>query len=193
MEFFWDVSSPYTYLAWTQLGALTRTGAAVRYRPFLLGGVFKASGNVAPAVVPAKGIYLSKDLERWRAHHGVALKLPIAEVTFPINSVLPMRLAAALSAQGQAEQICAALMRTYWQDGLDVSEPEVLTTMLQGMGLDAEALLAQAGTQPVKDSLRSASDEAVARGAFGAPTFFVKDQMFFGHDRMHFVQAALEG
>lgn len=191
IEFFWDVASPYSYFAQTQLDALqTRTGANIEYRPFLLGGVFKGSGNAMPAAVPAKGIYMADDLARWRDHYKVPFLIPIKEVTFPINSVKAMRLAVAMKSRGLAQETCKALMTRYWAQGEDVSDVVVLESVLADLGVPADELLAEAGSQEVKDALRSNSDEALKRGAFGAPTFFVGDQMFFGNDRLHFVEAA---
>jgi 2-hydroxychromene-2-carboxylate isomerase len=194
VEFFWDVSSPYTYLASTQLPALAeRTQAEVVYRPFLLGGVFKASGNVAPAVVPARAVYLSQDLDRWRKKYRVPMRLPVAEVTFPINGVLPMRVATAVARHGLGAEFCHAVMRAYWEEGRDVSEAATLSEVVSQLALDPAAILAEAVSPAVKDALRAASDEAVARGAFGAPTMFVDGAMFFGNDRLEFVEAALVG
>ncbi len=194
IEFFWDVASPYTYFAETRLDALqARTGATIDYRPFLLGGVFKGAGNAMPAAVPAKGMYMADDLARWRAHYGVPFRVPIKEVTFPINSVLPMRVATAMKRRGQGSQTCKALMTRYWDKGEDVSEVAVIEGLLAELGVCAEEVLAEASSQAVKDELRANSDEAVKRGAFGAPTFFVGDQMFFGNDRLDFVEAAWRG
>ena len=194
LEFFWDVSSPYTYLASTQLDALAeRTQAEIVYRPFLLGGVFKATGNAAPAAVPARAMYLSRDLARWRDRYRLPMKLPLTEVVFPINGVLPMRVATAVSQRGLARELCHAAMRAYWEQGQDVSMQDVLRTVVAQLGLDPAAILAEAAGPAVKDALRAASDEAVARGAFGAPTMFVGDELFFGNDRLEFVEAALMG
>lgn len=194
LEFFWDVSSPYTYLAHTQVDALiARTGASLIHRPFLLGGVFKATGNAAPAAVLAKGVYMAKDLERWRDHYGVPMLMPLSEVTFPINSVLPMRVATAMSRRGLGKEVCTALMTAYWVKGQDVSDAAVVRAVVSAMGADADAVLEEAVSPEVKDELRATSDEAVSRGAFGAPTFVVGDQIFFGNDRLHFVEAALRG
>lgn len=194
VEFFWDVASPYTYLASTQMKDLAaRTGATVEYRPFLLGGVFKATGNSMPATVQARAMYMGRDLMRWKARYGVPMKMPVAEVAFPINSVKAMRVACALTEPGQGEAFCHAVMDAYWGQGKNVSEVEVLSEVIAGLGLDPAATLEAATTQPVKDALRANSDDAVAKGAFGAPTFVVDGQLYFGNDRLHFVEAALSG
>ncbi len=191
LEVYWDVASPYTYLALTQIpGLVERTGAEVVYRPFLLGGVFKATGNTMPGAVAAKGAYMMEDLKRWATEYGVTMKLP-GEVPFPINSVGPMRLAVAAGRRGQGPAIAQALIRAYWVDGKDVSQPDVLSSVAESIGLDPAAMAADLQDQSVKDELRSSTEEAVARGAFGSPTMFVNGTMFWGNDRLPHVEAAL--
>ena len=184
LEVFWDVGSPYAYLAITQLDGLReRTGAEIERIPFLLGGVFKASGNSAPIEIPPKARYLASDLRRWARDYGVEMKLP-GETPFPISTVLPMRVAVAARRVGAGDRYCDAVFRAYWAEGRDVSEPAVLADVCRDVGLDPEQMLQQTQKQDVKDELRAASDQAVARGAFGAPTFFVGDEMYWGNDRL---------
>jgi 2-hydroxychromene-2-carboxylate isomerase len=192
LELFWDVGSPYSYLAMTQVAGLRqRTGATVRLRPFLLGGVFKAAGNTMPASNPAKARYMLQDLARWRAHYGVPLRLPGVETPFPLTTIVPMRAAVAADQEGGGDPFAMALVDAYWVHGVDVSTPEAVAQVAEGVGLDADSLLSAAQTQEVKDALRKSSDEAVARGAFGAPSIFVGDELFFGNDRLDFAEAAL--
>lgn len=192
IEFFWDVGSPYTYLAATQLAGLReRTGADIRYRPFLLGGVFKAVGNTVGPSSLIKGAHMRTDLARWRNRYGVPMRLPPDEVVFPINSVLPMRVAVAAEEQGIGDRYCHLVLSGYWADGLDVSGEAVLRPLLEGAGFDADMLFMAAAEQEVKDKLRTNGDEAVRRGAFGAPTFFVGEEMFWGNDRLDFVEEAV--
>lgn len=191
LEFFWDVGSPYSYLAATQLPRLgERTGATLRYRPLLLGGVFKAVGNQPPAALGVKQRYLHTDLARWRDTYEVPMRLP-GEVPFPINTLLPMRVAMAAELAGQGERMCHALFAAYWGHGRDVSTTEELTRVIESLGLEPAELLAAAATPQVKDALRASTDEAVARGAFGAPTFFIGEDMYFGNDRLGFIEARL--
>ena len=191
LEFFWDVVSPYTYLAFTQLDGLReRSGAELLLRPFLVGGVFKATGNEMPARLPAKAKYMMQDLARWRDAYAVPLKLP-GETPFPINSLLPMRAAMAAEAVGAQEVACRALFDAYWGRGVDVSGAAELAEVLAGAGLDGDGLLAAAATQGIKDALRANTDEAVARGAFGAPAMFVGEALFWGNDRLAHVETAL--
>lgn len=190
VEFFWDPASPYTYLAATQLEGLTRrTGAVLRWRPFLLGKAFEATGNRAPATIPAKGKYLSRDVRLWARYYNVPLFFPRV---FPVNSLGALRIACALP-DAELARWGLAVMTAYWTRDADISQPEVLREIAQTAGFDADVLLAAAQTPEVKDRLRANTEEAVARGVFGAPTFFVGDQMFWGNDRLVLLEAFLTG
>lgn len=192
IEVYWDVSSPYTYLAHTQLPALAaRSGATLRYRPMLLGGVFKATGNAMPAATPGKGPYMMRDLARWRTRYGVPFRLPVEELPFPLVSILPMRVATVFDAEGRGFEGADALLRGYWADGHDLSDRARLAAVIAAAGEDPERVLARAETPEIKGQLRSVTEEAVARGVFGAPTMFVGSDMFWGNDRLDFVEAAV--
>lgn len=191
-ELFWDVGSPYTHLAVTQVeGLRRRTGAQIELRPFLLGGVFKSAGNPAPASVPAKARYLIEDLRRWRDFYRVPMKLPPNEVPFPLNTLLPMRAAVAARHLGAGDAYCHAVFHAYWGEGRDVSLPDTLAEVARSIGLDPARLLEAASGQAAKDELRAATDEAVRRGAFGAPAIFVGDDLYFGNDRLFMVEQRL--
>lgn len=191
IEFFWDPASPYTYLASTQIGPLAaRAGASLEWKPFLLGKVFEATGNRMPAAIPAKGKHLFCDVQRWAQFYGVPVSFP---KVFPVNSVLALRAGIAAAAHGQAAEFACAVMKAYWADGADISQPAVVGEVAAALGLDGAALLAQAQEQPVKDALRANTEEAVRRGAFGAPTFFVGEQMFWGNDRLVLLEQYLCG
>lgn len=193
IELFWDVGSPYTYLALTQIDALVeRTGAELELRPFLLGGVFKSAGNTMPAAVPAKAIYLAEDLRRWRDHYRVQMKMP-SEVIFPISTLLPMRVAIAAQRAGKGDAFCHAVFSAYWRDGRDVSQSAELEQVVRAVGLDPKSMIDASSSAEVKDALRANTDEAVARGAFGAPALFVGDALFWGNDRLDFVERHLQG
>jgi 2-hydroxychromene-2-carboxylate isomerase len=192
LEVFWDVGSPYTYLAVTQLPALAkRTGAEIVLVPFLLGGVFKGAGNTMPAAVPAKATYMMEDLKRWRDLYRVPLKIPPAEVIFPLNTLLPMRAAVAAKRAGKGDVYCNAIFAAYWGDGRDVSLPEVVEEVARSIGIDGAQLLKDAASQEVKDELRKNTEEATARGAFGAPAMFIGDELYWGNDRLDFVERRL--
>ena len=180
IEFFFDVGSPYSYFAATRIDAIGhRAGLPVRWRPFLLGGVFRSVGNHPPAMLPARAPYLFKDLQRWADHHEEPFAFPS---TFPMNTLLAMRALTAVPEAGRAEA-ALALFRAYWADNQDLTRPEVIARML------GEAPVVAAVSPDIKAQLRATTDEAVERGAFGAPTVFIGEEMFFGNDRLHFVEA----
>jgi 2-hydroxychromene-2-carboxylate isomerase len=189
LEFFFDYGSPFSYLADSQLERLAaRTGARVIYRPMLLGGVFKETGNSSPIAIEAKRKYMTADLERWAKHYGVpALHNP----HFPINTIRLMRGAIAAERLGGFPAYHRAIFDAFWREGLNLGDAAVVREVLERAGLDAERLAAASEEPAVKDALRVATEAAVARGAFGAPTFFVGDQMFWGNDRLLFVEHAL--
>ncbi len=182
LEFFFDIGSPYSYLAAGQVEAVAADcGAALRWRPFLLGGVFKLTGNQPPALLPERGRYMLADLQRWAAFYGVPFHFPD---TFPANTLRTMRALTALRPDALPAG-AHALFHAYWVDGRDPGDPEVLADVL---GLEAAA---RADDPAVKQALIDTTEEAVRRGAFGAPSFFVGDQLFFGNDRLPFVEQAL--
>ena len=192
IEFFFDYGSPYSYLANHVLdGVAKRTGAEIVYRPFLLGGVFKATGNQSPAMetIEAKRNYGGATLQRWAAHHGAPFH---GNPHFPINTLGLMRMANAAQQRDEFSVFHAAIYPAFWVEGLNLGEPNVVAQVLAKAGLDASALAAAAGGDDAKAALRAHTDTAVARGAFGAPTCFVGDEMFFGADHLVFLEAALK-
>lgn len=191
VEFFWDPASPYTYLAGTQIEALAaRHGAEVIWKPFVLGKVFEATGNRAPATIPAKGKHLFADVQRWAAYYGVPYRFPSR---FPINSIAALRAGCAANAAGCGGAYARAVMKAYWADDADIARPEVVAAVATAAGLDGAALVAKTQEQAIKDQLRANTDEAVARGVFGAPTLFVGETMFWGNDRLVLLESFLAG
>ena len=163
-----------------------RTGAAVVWRPMVLGAVFKAVGNDMPARVPHKARWMGQDLQRWADHYGVPWRM---SSHFPLNTIKAMRLV--LVDDAKAAAVALAGFRAMWAEDRDITEDAELRRIAELGGLDAATALAAIEKPAVKDQLRANTDEAVARGAFGAPTFFVGDELFWGNDRLHFVEAAL--
>ena len=191
-EFWFDFGSTASYLAWTQLPALeAETGATAVLKPMLLGGVFQATGNQSPANIPAKGKYLFVDFDRFAERYGVPFKV---NPNFPINTLLLMRGAIVLQmkADPRFRDYCNAMFNAIWVECLNMNDPATAAEALHKAGFDAQALVAAAGEQTTKDALKAATQKAVDRGVFGAPTFFVGDQMFWGQDRMDFVREALK-
>jgi len=191
LEYFFDYVSPYSYLADSQVPALVhRTGAELVHRPFLLGGVMKAAGNSPPATVAAKARYMPTDIARWLRRYGLGFEF---NPHFPVNTVKAMRGALVALEQGVFPAYHQAMFRAMWLEKKNLGDEAVLGAVIEAAGLDAGAILARAGEDAVKERLRANTEEAVARGAFGAPTFFVGDGMFFGNDRLDFVEEALKG
>ena len=189
LEFFFDFGSPTTYLAHTQMPVLaSRTGAEIVYRPMLLGGVFKATGNQSPVVVPAKAKWMDGDLKAFARRYGV----PYAHNPwFPVNTIMLMRGAVAMQQEGRLGAYADAIFHAMWVEPQNMNDPQVVGGVLAKAGFEPKQMLAAVEDQGVKDALRANTDEAVSRGAFGAPTFFVGEKMFFGQDRLDFVEEEL--
>ena len=191
VEYFFDVGSPTAYLAWTQLPKIVaETGATVVWRPMLLGGVFKATGNASPVTVPAKGRWMNGDIARWAERYGVAFRF---NPHFPINTLTLMRGATGLQMRSPDRfmRYLEVVERAMWETPQNLGDPAVLAATLTDAGFDAEAFTALVAEPEVKAKLVATTEEAVSRGVFGAPTFFVGDQMFFGQDRLDFVREAV--
>jgi 2-hydroxychromene-2-carboxylate isomerase len=192
LDFYFDVGSPAAYLAWTQMPRLAReTGAAVHYKPMLLGGVFQSTGNRSPMEVPAKGRWMNEDLGRFARRYGVEFR---HNPHFPINTLTLMRGALGLQMREPAKLLPYgdAVYRAIWVEGRNMNDPAEVGAVLQRAGFDPQALLALTQDAEVKENLKTVTQAAVARGVFGAPTFFVGDQMFWGQDRLDFVKEALQ-
>lgn len=189
VEFFYDFTSPTAYLAWTQLPKIVaRTGAKLVYRPMFLGGVMQATENRPPGTVAAKGRWMGADLNRFAKRYGV----PFARNPhFPMLTLLAQRIAVGLVETPTFDPYLEAVFNAAWRDGKNIADKPVLAEVLAAAGLDATKLLAMADDPANKEKLKANTDEAVARGAFGAPTFFVGEEMHFGQDRLDFVEEAL--
>lgn len=196
LEFFFDLSSPWTYLAFTNVqGILERTGATIIYRPILVGGVFNA---VNPAVYAARETadnrrlnHSFKVLKDWAAWTGVGLNFP--NQYHPAKSVHAMRMATALEDDQQALRVFAkAAFEGFIGRGENLDDPDVLQGFADAAGLDGAAIRAASATDAVKARLRANTDEVIARGGYGSPTLFVNgDDMYFGNDQLPLVERAL--
>mgnify|MGYP000901440128 CR=1 FL=1 len=195
IEFFFDCSSPWTYLAFHNIQPLAaELGAPIKWRPFMVGGVFN---TVNPSVyeqrrtpVPAKAAYMLKDLQDWARLAGLRIKMPPS--VFPVNGVKVMRACLVLEPQGKLVPFATAAFEAYWGDDLDMSKDDVFVEICRRAGVDAPPLLEAIAAPEVKEALKANTDELIARGGFGSPTIFVGgDDMFFGNDRLELVRAAV--
>jgi len=189
VEVFFDFLSPPSYLAYTQIPLIAeRTGANVIWRPMFTIGLHDLTGNTSPVMVPNKGAWVRNDTMKYAAKYGVELNYN----PHGLVNILPSDRAAALAErEGDLEAMMATVYPAMMVDGKDISKPDVLAELLTAAGLDAEYYLNAIKTDEVKELLKANTQEAADRGAFGAPTFFVGDEMFFGQDRLHFVEEAL--
>jgi 2-hydroxychromene-2-carboxylate isomerase len=189
VEFLFDFGSPASYLAYKALPAVAaRTGAEVVWRPVLLGGVFKATGNASPATVPAKGAWMNADLARWAARRGTPFT---RNPHFPINTLHLMRGAAGLAGDPRFAAYLEAVFDAMWQEPRNLGDPAEMGPVLARAGVTGDEFLRFQADEAVKARLKADTEAAVARGMFGAPTFFVGGEMFFGQDRLDFVEEAL--
>ena len=191
LEFYFDYGSPYSYLADTQVEAIAkRAGATLARKPMLLGGVFKSTGNASPMTIELKSKWSATDLPMWARHYGVPFQ---RNPFFPVNTLALMRGATAAQIDGVFEAYHPAMFKAMWVDGRNLNDIKEVIAVLTAAGLDAKKIGNRIQDQDVKDRLKATTDEAVARGVFGAPTSFVDDMMFFGNDRLPFVEMALKG
>ncbi|WP_346297310.1 2-hydroxychromene-2-carboxylate isomerase [Rhodopseudomonas sp. P1] len=197
LEFFFDCSSPWTYLAFHNIQPLAKElGEEIIWRPILVGGIFN---SVNPSVyesrktpVPLKARYMVKDLSDWARSAGLPIKMPPS--VFPVNSVKAMRGCLWLLRDKPDAMVpfATAVFEAYWGDDQDISKDDVLTAICARCGLDPQAFFAAIGEQSIKDQLKDNTDEVMARGGFGSPTIFVdKTDMYFGNDRLPLVREAL--
>jgi 2-hydroxychromene-2-carboxylate isomerase len=191
VEFYFDLGSPATYLAYTQLPKICAlTDTRLVYIPFLLGGVFKATGNASPATIPAKGRYMFQDLDRYAKRYGVPLKF---NPHFPINTLMLMRAVTGMQLR-HPERFAAfldCLFKAIWVEGRSLDEPATVAAVLSENGFNPQEVLALTADEEIKTALKDNTEKAVQRGVFGAPSMFVDNQLYFGQDRLDFVLEAL--
>ncbi len=189
VEFFYDFSSPYTYLASKRIeGVCERNGAALEWRPFLLGGVFNEVGFVPAIEIHNKFEYIKTDTANCAKIYGIDFNFP---ELFPLHSVKGMRGAFAAAELNKIAEYSHRLFDLYWQEGKDINQDEVFIPALKELGIDTEWFLGRIAEQEIKDKLRQSTSEAVSRGVFGAPTFFVDDKMYWGNDRIDHLERYL--
>jgi 2-hydroxychromene-2-carboxylate isomerase len=196
LEFFYDCSSPWTYLAFSQIEEVARRGNTdVTWRPILVGGVFNTvnqsvyENRANPVKVKAR--YYKKDMQDWAHLYGLKITDPGNLVVFPVNSVKAMRGAFVAQEHGKISSYSRRVFEVYWGDNRDISKDDVLRDIVKAVGLDESEFFTKIAAQAYKDKLKVNTDELIERGGFGSPTIFVDGQMFFGNDRLMLVEHAL--
>lgn len=194
VDFYFDVVSPYSYLAFGRVERICReAGAELVLRPMLLGAVHNAVGITAPIEVRSKASYQLRDIQRWAEYYGLPMRFP---EPFPFRTLKTMR--AAMTGE-DLEPFVREAFALYWEEGgapkglEEADEDGPVREVARRIGRDPEEVLEKAVSGEAKEALKGATAEALERGVFGAPAFFVGDEMFWGNDRLHFVEAALKG
>ncbi|AZD09575.1 2-hydroxychromene-2-carboxylate isomerase family protein [Pseudomonas chlororaphis] len=191
VEFFFDLGSPTSYLAYTQLSKIcAQTGSQLIYQPMLLGGVFKVTGNASPISIPAKGRYMLQDLARYAKRYEVPLAF---NPHFPINTLLLMRAVTGMQLRHPQSFIAFidCLFRALWVEKRNLNDQATVAAVLSEGGFDPQEVLALTNDEEIKNALKDKTEQALQRGVFGAPSMFVDNQLFFGQDRLDFVLEAL--
>ncbi|MEM6497234.1 MAG: 2-hydroxychromene-2-carboxylate isomerase [Pseudomonadota bacterium] len=189
VDFYYDYGSPTAYLAWTQLPAICeKHNATLKYKPILLGGVFKGTDNQSPVMIRPKGKWLLDDVTRYAKYYGVPYAM---NPHFIVNTMPAMRGAMWAQAFGQLEAYNTAMYTAMWVDQKDIAQPDVIQDVLTTAGLDAAAMGDAIQQQDIKQALIDATNAAVESGVFGAPTMIIGDEMHFGQDRLDWVERAL--
>ena len=195
LDFYFDCSSPWTYLAFHAIQPLAAEAAAeIVWKPILVGGVFNAVNQTVydsrAKPNPRKQAYMLQDLGAWAKLYGLDIVFP--PKVFPVNSVKCMRGAFVALDEGKLIPYATAAFEAYWGNDLDIAQEAVHADIATRAGLERQRFFAGIETDSCKTRLRANTDELIARGGFGSPTIFVGDQMFFGNDRMPLIKAALD-
>ena len=195
VEFYYDLVSPYSYLSYGRVGSICEeSGAELILRPMLLGAVHKAVGLQAPIEIRPKARYQARDIRRWAEYYSLPLRFP---TPFPFRTLKTMRAAILLQERGELQAFTREAFALYWEEGgapgglKESDEDGPISSVARRIGIDPDEVLSGAASPEAKQALKGATSEAVERGVFGAPAFFVGDEMFWGNDRLHFVEAAL--
>ena len=185
VEFCFDVISPAAYIAWHVLPKIAKAaGAQIKYTPMFLGGVMQATGNRPPGTVEAKGAWMARDVPRWAKMYGLEYQ---RNSVFPQMTITAMRGAVAYQDDPVFQPYITALYKALHVENREVQKPEVMAEILASLGIDGVEFMARVGDQAIKDKLKANTDDCVARGVFGAPSFFVEGVMHWGQDRLFMV------
>ena len=191
VEFYFDLGSPYSYLAYYRLLQMAeQQEIQIVYKPILLGGVFKATGNRSPIEIPVKGAYSILDMQRWAEYYQIPMQM---NPHFPMNTLTLMRILTGVQLLHveKFEQVLKLLFDAMFGTPQNLNEPNVLAEVLKPSGFSVEDIMSMVQSDVVKQKLITETEQAIQRGLFGAPTFFVGDEMYWGQDRLHFVEQAL--
>lgn len=191
VEFYFDLGSPYSYLAYYRLLQIAeQQEIQIVYKPILLGGVFKATGNRSPIEIPVKGVYSILDMQRWSEYYHIPMQM---NPHFPMNTLTLMRILTGVQLLHleKFEQVLKLLFDAMFGTPQNLNEPTVLAEVLKPSGFSVEDIMSMVQSDVVKQKLITETEQAILRGIFGAPTFFVGDEMYWGQDRLHFVEQAL--
>lgn len=191
VEFYFDLGSPYSYLAYYRLLQIAeQQEIQIVYKPILLGGVFKATGNRSPIEIPVKGVYSILDMQRWAEYYQIQMQM---NPHFPMNTLTLMRILTGVQLLHleKFEQVLKLLFDAMFGTPQNLNEPTVLAEVLKPSGFSVEDIMSMVQSDVVKQKLITETEQAIQRGIFGAPTFFVGDEMYWGQDRLHFVEQAL--
>lgn len=194
IEFFFDCSSPWTYLAFHNIQPLAaELNEPIEWKPVLVGGIFNSVNSSVYAMreqpVPSKMNYMMKDLQDWAKLANLKICMP--PKVFPVNSVKAMRACLWLAPQGKLVAFATAVFEAYWLRDEDISQDDVLINICEHLGIDSKALLDGITHADIKKQLKSNTEEAIKRGAFGSPTLFLGDDMYFGNDRLLLLKEAI--
>ena len=195
IEFYFDCSSPWTYLAFHSIPPIAEEfGVRIAWKPILVGGIFN---TINPSVyasrekpVPAKAAYMLKDLGDWARYTGLAISMPPS--VFPVNSVKAMRGCILLEPEGKLVEFARATFEAYWGGDEDISKDDVLARVCERSGIDPAKFFEGIARPDIKDALKRNTDDLMARGGFGSPTIFIGEDMYFGNDRAPLIRDALQ-
>ena len=189
VTFCFDFGSPYSYLAYNNLNSIREAGGEVTIMPVLLGGIFKATGNQAPATVQKKGEYMFKDINRWSKKLDIPFKM---NPYFPILTVPHMRGAVLAQRENILEKYMQVMFEAIWVKAMNLNDQEILTNIAEKSGIDPNQFAEEISSDEIKNKLRENTEFAISKGAFGVPTYYLDDEMFWGIDSVKFLLDGLK-
>ena len=184
VTFCFDFGSPYSYLAYNNLNSIREAGGDVTIMPVLLGGIFKATGNQPPATVQKKGEYMFKDINRWSKKLDIPFKM---NPYFPILTVPHMRGAVLAQRENILEKYMQVMFEAIWVKAMNLNDQEILTNIAEKSGIDPNQFAEEISSDEIKNKLRENTEFAISKGAFGVPTYYLDDEMFWGIDSVKFL------